>query len=222
MKKFVLMMAIVGLLAGSASAAQLWMSFPGSGGDPAQAAMEYTLATSETVDIDVYFQMNAGDTLSTLAFANELATGLDMTASQTPLAGWQDTSSYGIVGQGATQVAWSSLPGSHLVGPSASVLIGTYTIHQLAGTGNVDYDIAFNLQVPLLVWDVNAAAYTLLPTGNAYTTYAGYYHIGPGSPGYTTAFGPDPREALVLHHIPEPGSLALLALGGLALLRRRS
>ena len=236
MKKVLLVMLVAGLAASTANAATLWMSFPGSGGEKANAVKEWTLATSETVEIEIYLDMLAGDNFTGGFHSNEpVALGpprvpalLDQTAVATPLAGWSAAASVGgLLGALGTQVniADNSPLVPEIVGP-ASVLWGTQTIHQVDPTlhgeekGNVDYEITFDhATVGLGYLTAGGAAVSYVHNMGWASLYSGYYTYGAGSPGGNKIALRDP---LILHHIPEPASLALLALGGIAALRRRS
>jgi hypothetical protein len=234
MKKVLLFTLVAGLTASTANAATLWMSFPGSGGDPGQAVKEWTLATSETVDIEIYLTMVAGDNFTGGFHSNEpVALGpprvpalLDQTAVGTPLAGWSSAASVaGLLGALGTQVnvADNTPLVPEIVGPGG-VLWATQTIHQVDPTlhgeekGNVDYEITFDHATVGLGYLKGGNAVNYIHS-TLWAGYSGYYTYGAGSPGGTKIA---PRDPLILHHIPEPASLALLALGGLAALRRRS
>ena len=211
MKKFVVALMAVGLLTTVANGASLSLSFPGG-------LTEWTLATSETVEVEVWFQMNAGDSLAGVGFRLDSAPGLDQIGSTPVQAGWSSSSTPGILGTPQQFVGFGGTPYN---GPDTGMLLGTVEIHQIQGTGPIDYDITIDVDNPINVQNAAGASYTRVAPG-MYTGYANYYAIGTGSPGYVDGFGgvaqPNP---LILHHIPEPGSLALLALGGIAIVRRR-
>ena len=211
MKKYVVALMAVGLLTTAANGAMLNLSFPGG-------LTEWTLATSESVEVEVWFQMNTGDSLAGVGFRNDSAPGLDQIGATPVQTAWTNSSTPGILGTPQQFVGFGGTPYN---GPDTGVLLGSVTIHQIQGTGPIDYDITIDLDNPVSVQNAAGGGYTLVAPG-AYTGYAGYYGIGTGSPGYVDGFGGvAPANPLILHHIPEPGSLALLALGGIAMLRRR-
>ena len=208
MRKFVLGILVVGMLAGTANAAHMDLVF-------ADGSTEVTLAPSDTIEIDVLFSMNAGDTLAGITFALEVGAGLDLVGTSIYPPEWVN---------GSNQFEhWVNVS---LTGPpiepgwgAEEPMIGDIVLHQNDITG--DYEIYIDFDYPVTVSKADASAYTLVAPGT-YEGYVGYYGIGSGAPYYTDTFG-GIHEAfpLIVHCVPEPGTLSLLALGGLALIRRR-
>ena len=215
--KRVVAVVLVGMFAATAGAAELNLLF-------ADGSKEVTLQPSETVEVDVWFEMNAGDTLAAIGYRHDAAPGLFNVPAAVPgPIGWATGSTAGILGTPAEFVGFS---GPALAGPTANppgVLVGSYTIHQLPDPPPpADYLITVDVDVPMNIQKGDGSQYTLLCMGSGYQGYAGYFAIGSGSPGDTDGFAcPSPADPLIVHCIPEPASLALLALGGIAALRRR-
>ena len=209
MKKMLMVLG-VGILASTASAAHLDLVF-------ADGSTEVTLAPSETVEIDILFSMNAGDTLAGIGFVLDLGAGLDLMPEYNSIypEGWVNASNQF---EDVVNVSLSGPPIEPGWGADEPK-IGDIVLHQNDLLG--DYELVINFDYPVNVTKADASGYTLVAPGS-YEAYVGYYGIGGGSPGYTDGFaGVAPRVPLIVHCVPEPGSLSLLALGGLALIRRR-
>jgi hypothetical protein len=120
----------------------------------------------------------------------------------------------------------------NLVGaPGTTVVLGSFTIHKTAFSAG-DTAIVFRVEDPL-------PALSEGPTGWSSRWQYGVelarnnwlMGAGPGAPAVGNPGDADPRwgfhgyeslNPLVIHNVPEPSALALLALGGLAMLRRRN
>ena len=212
MRKFVLSILMVGMLACTANAMTVGMEFQGDGG-------YYSAEPSELVWIDVIVNLAPSDTLSGVGFAPIVPFPVTVESSE-PGPGFTDGSSlpgwinFGIQGGFMHNDTTENM----------DVLVGSFDVHiGEGGEFSDEYEIYFD----------HATVFITDQFGNELTWHAGYaptysgyiaYHNW-GNPGWTAKGVPDQPtpNPLILHDgtIPEPGSLALLALGGLALLRRR-
>jgi hypothetical protein len=214
---------VVGMLAGTAGAAELYMTFPGG-------ATEWTLSYSEMVDIEIHMQLNAGDTLSELYFGNMPLQkpaeappdyiGLAQVEVISAIEGWTAGGTMGPLGDGFTQWAVAATAG-HVIDQPGDYLLGYQRIHALPGFGAWDYELMFSLAPLVGVKRDDGSDFTLLCESSAYIGYAGYYFIGMGSPGYVDGFDCESPAHPLIAHVPEPASPSLLVLGGLAVRRRR-
>jgi hypothetical protein len=237
MKKLIVMLVAVGLMAGTANAATLWMQFEGG-------LDEVTLAPSDSINVEVWVDLLAGETLSTVFYPNWPDTpyetdfvvpvsGLEQTGLSTSIAGWSTAGQGGLLGNGIVGAPQQFAAAADdpnvgsLTGPG-SFLVGIQTIHQNDITNDLSpeydfYPIMFGGDpgTPVAqVLDQGGAAFTFDPRYASYSP--GYYTYGQGASEIITkkwSIGDDPL--IVNCIIPEPASLALLALGGLAIIRRR-
>jgi len=223
--KRVLVIALALAFPTAASALQIEMFFPGS-------ATEVTLAPSQTVEVEVYAKLNtgfgAGDTLITVGTEFEAAVGLDIIGTAAAYPGW--TPGATLLGQMLGDGLGASSPyvsfGGPVIAAPAYVLLGTFTIHQRGEVEyiNQDYELMFtDMKVPPNFGAYDGTGAAIAYHGTYGTAYSGYYNFGKGSP-YIAQQKSTPGQAkdpLIVHCIPEPASLSLLVLGGLAALRRR-
>ena len=226
MKKFVLVTLTVGLLAGTANAASLYMEWAAEG----DATPITGVAPGGSADINIYVDLFAGDTFSTLAYANSAQPLVSQTGTTVVPANWGNGSFNGTtLGAGGQQIAFAANNPlvDYLAGPTTRTLVGTQTV-QLDATAMVgDPDVPVTFQDPtasgMLFLDMTGAGLTWNALYN--TSYSGYVAFANyGNPGWgtKTAQGHQPTpNPLLINIIPEPSALALLGLGGFALLRRR-
>jgi len=206
MKKALLVALVAGLMAGTANAGILSMSFPGG-------ATTIDAANGDIITVEVYFTPLAGGQLSTLAtgFMSEpLVTQLSCAASQ---PGWAAGGVNDVFG--ANQFAVGSTTNF-----SPGALLGTMEVQFTGADGDVA-ELMFEAPgATQLVYNHLGAQYTYNPTWAA--AYSGYYAFGSGSPEVAAVKTTPGQSAapLIINGIPEPASLVLLALGGLALRRR--
>ena len=223
MKKFVLVTLTVGLLAGTANAASLYMEWNAEG----SVTPTHDMAVGDTAVIDIYVDLLGGETFSTLAYANSSQPLVDQIGTAVAPPNWGDGSVNGTLGGAGQQIAFAALNAGvdSLSGPSPRTLIGTQTV-ELTG-GGIGDSLAVAFQSPLvggfLFFDKYGAGYSWNALYN--TTYSGYVAFANyGNPGWGTKIlqGHQPTpNPLLINVIPEPSALALLGLGGFALLRRR-
>jgi MYXO-CTERM domain-containing protein len=204
MKK-ALALLVIGFMATSASASIVSMDF----GD---GVTEVTVSPSDSVMVHVYLDVfGTDDPLGAEMVGAFQATFLEALGVQQndamPLdPTWQDDSTGGPLDQSAQQINWARAPEGRLYSGEV-VEIGTVELHVM----NFDVDpwqIAFWSDFSFPRSDTGAQQ-TFNP-GFAADRYAGYYDFGTGGP-----------DSPLLIYSPEPASLALLALGGFAALRRR-
>jgi hypothetical protein len=226
MKKFVLLALTVGLLAGTANAASLYMEWAAEGGATATHDME----VGDSAVINIYVDLLAGETFSTLAYANSAQPLVSQTGTTVVPANWGNGSFNGTtLGAGGQQIAFAANNPlvDFLSGPSPYTLIGTQTVQLSAAASPGDPDVPVAFQDPtlagMLFYDMNGAPFTWDARYN--TSYSGYVAFANyGNPGWglNPAKGHQPTpNPLYINIIPEPSALALLALGGFSLLRRR-
>jgi hypothetical protein len=203
----------------------------------AQTPDQKLFGTSGTVEI--WLQLTGNESIISSVLMdfskNNLAeqTNLFVDNYNTDRPGWGTDGQTGLLGPG-TQASWGSAgnlttdwiqPGA--VGPQ---LMGTFDVTVLGLADGTTKPIFLNFHTaPLgvlddtatpLVWDARYAA-----GGTDGMGYGGYIaYMNWGNPGWGTMdiamvqFYPNP---LLITKTPEPASMALVALGGFALLRRR-
>jgi len=254
MKKGLLSILAVGLMATAANAAQLSLRFAGG-------ATEVTMAgPSDSATIEVLLTFTApndnGKTPSSTSGINarfevgDLLPGtggsyiLDgsnkfvVTETTTPIAGWTTSASGGpgTTFNGEYFFAAEDPTGVVRVSgaPAREVVLGSFTIHKATAGDLGDTFIAFRVGAALPAVSDGGAAWgsrwqynTTIArnqwlmnsgTGAGSTSLPG----NPGDAGPQWGFhGYESLNPLIIHNVPEPSALALLALGGLAMLRRR-
>lgn len=213
MKKALLVTLVAGLMAGTANAGILSMSFPGG-------ATTIDALNGDIVTVEIYFSLaTSSDTISTIAtgfMPEPLATQLDVPPPSIAVpTGWTGAGVAGVFGSNQFAIGTTT---NFVPGPTdnSPILMGTM---QVQFTGNDGDTAQLMFEVPgatQLVLDSTGAGYTY---DFRYPTFSGYYAFGTGSP-LTSGKTGQPADPLIINGIPEPASLLLLALGGLALRRR--
>jgi MYXO-CTERM domain-containing protein len=201
-------LCVVGLVAASANASILYMEFDGG-------ATEIVAAPSDTVTVHIFADVfGPDDPLGEEDVAAFQATFLEelrlWQESDTVLPdGWQQDSTGGQLDQLVQQVNWARSPSGAVLGGGIWEL-GTVDLH-------IDDSAVFDDGDPIELAFWTDFSFARNPEGSAQSynpglaasRYSGYYDFGTG--------GPDNPLTIT----PEPASFALLALGGIAALRRR-
>lgn len=218
MKKLLLMALLVGVMATGANAAILGLAVQGLAPDDPHDQI-FEVNPSEEIIIETWVMLRASETLSTVFYGNELAPGATQTGVTSALTGWPTGGENLPLGEIGQQTAWGADPGFNLhFDVDTWVLIGWQNIH-IEGAESEFIEIMI-AHATLGLLDAAGADYTYSPAYEG--AYAGYFLYGNGCPGAGgPPFGSQAPDPIVIHVTPEPGSLALLALGGLALIRRR-
>ncbi|UCG15429.1 MAG: PEP-CTERM sorting domain-containing protein [Phycisphaerales bacterium] len=253
MKKLIVVL-VVGMMATSASAAQLSMRWAGN----APGDFEKTLNPGETASIEIVWTMEATDTSKSIGLDNLdgrfFVWGSEPTA--TPIGSTDIASFTSVTGFTAVAPGFFSGASVGIGGPLENAFFAYTNGTLIKGNGatafdtvigTVDFQCQGEAAAPVLI------SYNVLPPSPGaydgttawvhrwqyspptYTNMAGQFRIGDYDAAGTTPAAGNPGDAasdwpyngyeaftpLVLHQIPEPASLALLALGSLALIRRR-
>jgi len=233
MKKLLVMLVAVGFIAGTANAATLWMQF-------ADGSDEVTLAPSQTVDVQIFVDMLPADTLAGVtgqfwpfgtadqgAYPTFVEGLDDMGIVANPALGWDSGSGVGPLGSAATNINVGAPTAAQAISGAGSFMVGTMTLHQ-NDLQNIDSTYFPDFYPVMFGGDPSALPNLIMPSGSKFkfdprysSSYAGYYTWGQGASGIVKPKYTVEADPLIVHCIPEPASLALLALGGLALIRRR-
>ncbi|HNO80176.1 MAG TPA: PEP-CTERM sorting domain-containing protein [Phycisphaerae bacterium] len=225
-----LAVALLAAIAAPASAATLGLRFVGpNAGDDTNA----TVNAGESVQVEVTWEFSsasdAANGLGSISFNLTAApenpagglqgdlvatTALGMDNYGTTLPNWTTGGTPGLVG--AVQwAAGQNLPADAVTAAGVTVL-GTFDITGLE-LGTHQFYIQRNItQFSPEPTTSQAISYSFNPGGDG---YASQFNIGNGFAGTNTGTGAIPMTVNVT---PEPAALALLALGGVAVLRRRS
>jgi hypothetical protein len=233
MKKVLATMVAVGLVATAANAATIGLRWAGEPGVQNHVGMTGTIEVYMTLNSDAQTENAGADTLSTVTFLFDTpATNLFVTGQTASPPGWNQAGTPGPLDVrqfGAFATVGNSITGGVGVG-AGEFVVGTVTLLVAPpADGSVKDIFALIEQDPAGVLDINGAAmvwdrrYNDLGDPSQYANNIAFAEPQFGNPGWGSAMaGQQTAVPLQITKIPEPTSLALVALGGFALLRRRS
>ncbi len=187
-----LVMGLFVFAAGTVEAAELSIGWNAGGGKTIE------LAVGEEAIIDVTLAINAGDTLSGVFFTNEAVIGVEQTSQSTALANWVTGTKNAPLGIDSQQFAVAaSTPLSDSVDGPGTIIVGSQTVKVTSGSVGDELEIAINVE-GLGIGDETGSQYTRTVTGSSNQDDVGVFHIGVGSPGYSSPTLDDERDPLVI------------------------
>lgn len=220
MRKQIFIVIGVLFVAASVNAATLSMRWRDTVGD------KIFMIPSSTAVVEVVVEdMQVGDTLQGAFFSLEslILDPITHVSNDTDVPNWSaDNVFTGFpLGPSVFLVGVDTVT-DFLTGPG-TVVIGTFVIH-FEDTGapifGSEFEITFDHAANHGLVDMDGGFYQFGISGAA-AGYSGYYSFGKGSPGVTQMSDSLPRDPLIVTYFPEPGSLGLVTLGGLAVFMRR-
>ena len=155
------------------------------------------LAVGESAVIEVWMDLNAGDTLSGVYFANEPLDDVVQVSNEAVPAGWNAGGINGVFGPGDQQFAVAAGSAEAVIDGPGSFLVGRQTIKLDSGTVGVGQDVAISLQQPGVLTG-SGSFYTRVASDSPSADEPSFYHIGAGSPGYSQLGIADERDPLII------------------------